>query len=76
MTDEARFLKKIMAAQIRAKMRPETRFFYHFLKFGSLIFLEITYTDSLQQCLTSSRGKIHEKKFLGPNLGQRSQKWA
>ena len=70
MTDKGRFLKKIMAAQIRAKVRPETRFFCHFLKFGSLVFLEITYSDRLQQCLTSSRGKFHKKKFLGPNLGQ------
>ena len=31
--------------------------FCHFLKFGSLFFLEIAYSDSLQQYLTSSRGK-------------------
>ena len=47
--------------------------FFHFLKFGSLILLEIACSDSLQQCLTCSRAKIHEKKFWCPNLGQRGQ---
>ena len=37
--------------------------FCHFLNFRSLVFLEIAYNDSLQQCVTSSRGKIHEKSF-------------
>ena len=37
--------------------------FSHFLKFSSLVFLEITYNDSLQQCITSSRGKAHKKIF-------------
>ena len=32
-------------------------------------FLEVAYNDSLQQCLTCSRDKIHKKKNLGPNLG-------
>ena len=73
--------KKKLAARIwakRAKIRPKTSspFFslYHFLKFSSLVFLEFTiYNDSLQQCLTSSRSKIHKKKIWGTNLGQRSQ---
>ena len=47
------------------KFGPKTSFFCHFLKFGSLVFLQIAYNDSLQQCLTNSRGKIHEKTFLG-----------
>ena len=42
---------------------PETRFFCHFIKFGALFFLGIEYNDSLQQFLTSSRCKIHEKSF-------------
>ena len=41
----------------------------HFLKFGSLVFLEIAYNDSLQQFLTFSRSKICEKSFWGPSLG-------
>ena len=38
--------------------------FFHFLKFGSLVFREIAYKDSLQQCLTSDIGKIHKKNFV------------
>ena len=37
--------------------------FLPFLKFGLLVFLEFTNNDSLQQYLTSSRGKINEKNF-------------
>ena len=37
--------------------------FFLFLMFGSLVFFEIGYNDSLQQCLTSSRGKVQEKNF-------------
>ena len=49
---------------------PKIKFFFgHFLKFASLVFLEIAYDDSLQQCLKSSRDKIHEKNFWGPKLG-------
>ena len=46
--------------------------FSHFLKFGSLVFLEIAYNHSLQQCLTY-RNKIHKKNFGDPNLSQRGQ---
>ena len=71
-TDRARFLKKKkMAARIWVKIEPDTRvFFCHFLKFCSSVFLEIAYNDSLQQCLTSSIGKTHKKKFGRSNLGQ------
>ena len=37
--------------------------FSHFLKFSSLVFLEITNNNSLQQCITSNRGKAHKKIF-------------
>ena len=57
-----------------AKISPETRFFYHFLKFGSLVFLEITYNDSLQKCLTCIRGENHENNFLGSKFGPKGQK--
>ena len=40
-------------------------FFCHFLKFGSLVFLEIAYDDSLEQCLTTSNCKTNEKKLAG-----------
>ena len=69
-------MKKVFGAQVWAKwakISTKTRFFCHFLKFGSLIFLEIACNDSLQEFLTCSLGKIHEKIFWGPNLGQRGQ---
>ena len=47
----------------QAKIRPETRFSCHFFKLASLVFLEITYNDTLQQCRTSSRGKIYKEIF-------------
>ena len=41
--------------------------------FRSLVFLAVAYSDSLQQCLTSSRSKTHVKRFWYPNLCQRGQ---
>ena len=58
---------------------PETSFFFQFIKFCSLVFHEIAYNNSLQEFLTSIRGKIYEIFFLrktqenffgGPTLGQ------
>ena len=43
-------------------------------KFGLLVFLEIACNGSLQQFITSSRRKTHEKKFWGPNLGRNGPK--
>ena len=57
-----------------AKIGPKTRFFCDFLKCCSLVFLEITCNDSLKQFLTSRSGKIHEKIFRRPNLGQKGPK--
>ena len=58
------------------KLGSKLVFFWHFLKFGAIVFLEIAYNDILEQCLTSSRGKIHEKNLgaqtrpkSGPKLG-------
>ena len=62
--------KIIFRVQIWAKgvkIGPKTRCFCHFHKFGFLVFLEIAYNDSLQQCITSSRDKIH-KKFFGAQI--------
>ena len=42
-----------------AEIRPKTGFFLPF----SQVFLEIACNDSLQQCITSSRGKPHKKVF-------------
>ena len=71
-TDRARFLKKkkknwqSQFGPNGPKSGPKLDF-CHFLKLGSLVCLEIAYNDSLQQFLTSSRGKIH-KKDLGPRF--------
>ena len=54
----------------------ENEVFRYFLEFGSVGFLEIAYNGSLQQFLTSSRSKIHEKNVGGPDLGQTSQNQA
>ena len=58
MTDKTRFLKKKLTAQIWVKWTKigSKTVCCHFPKFSSLVFLEIAY-NSLQQCLTSSRGK-------------------
>ena len=66
---------QIFQAQIwakRTKIGTKIRIFFDFLKFDSLVFLEVEsvpFNESLQQCLTSSRGKAHEKNLEGPNLG-------
>ena len=41
-----------------------------FVEFGSQVFLEIAYNDSLQQCVTSSGGEILEKKSGEPTRNQ------
>ena len=76
MTVEARFLKVNFGGPNSSAMglnQAQNKVFRHFLEFGSYVFLEIAYNDSLRQCLTSSRGKTHEKHFEGPNLGQTGQ---
>ena len=75
-SDGARFLGKKNRPEFRSngqKWDPRLGFFCYFLKFGSLVFFEIEYNHSLQQCLTSSRGKIH-KIFLGPKFGPKRPK--
>ena len=37
--------------------------FCHFLKFGSLVFLELAQDGSLEQFIAKSRSKTHEKKI-------------
>ena len=76
MTDGARFLKKEFGSLNLGPMslnQTQNKFFCHFLKFGTYVFLEIACNDSLQLCLTSSRGKTYENNFEGPNLGQTDQ---
>ena len=64
-----------MGVQIWATSQSWTQnmFFFHFLKFGSLVFCEITCSDSLQQCPTCSRSNIHTK-ILWPKFGPNKQK--
>ena len=46
----------------RVKSGPKLDF-CHFLKFGALVFFEIAYNDSFQQCIIFSIGETHEKNF-------------
>ena len=47
----------------------EIRFFCHFLKVASLVFLNIAHSCSFEQCLTSSRAETSKKKIWSPNWG-------
>ena len=78
MNDGARFFFKKNGGANLGQMgqnRAQNKVFCYFLKFDSLVFLEIAYNDSLQQCLISNRSKFHEKKLgqnrskSGPKLG-------
>ena len=58
--------RKKFGERIWGKMgqnQAQNQVFCHFLKFGSLDFLEIAYTDTLQQCITSSRAKTYQIIF-------------
>ena len=74
-TDQAKFFKKVLQPDF-GPQGPKLGLKWglcNFFVFGSLVFLEIIYNDSVQQCLTSSRGKYHEKNFCGLKSGQTSQ---
>ena len=49
--------------------RAQIRLFVIFFKFGSLVFLEMAQNDSLEHCVTPSRGKTHEKNLGGAQIG-------
>ena len=51
----------------------QNQVFRNFIGFGSHVFLEIAYYDSLRQCPTSNRDKTDEKTFGSINLGQTGQ---
>ena len=71
MTDKARFFKKNFCDPNLGPTdlnQAQNGGFRCFHEFRLLVFFEIAYGDSLQQCLTSSRGKTHEKKFWDPKL--------
>ena len=48
----------------RAKNGPKTMFFCHIFKFRSLVSLEIACNNSLQQVITTRRGKIKKLVFF------------
>ena len=75
MTDEARFLEIVgLIYGPTGLNQDQNEVFRQFLEFGSLVFLEISYNDSLQQCLTSSNGKTHEKKNWEFKFGPKEPK--
>ena len=65
MTDEARCFKKIGGPNLGSVGLNQTQneVFRHLFESGSYVFLEVAYNDSFRQCLTSSSGKIQEKKI-------------
>ena len=73
MTDESRFFLKNWGLIFcpTGQKQGQKEVFCYFLEFGWLDFLEITYNDSLQQFLSSSRGKT-DKKIWSPNFGPKS----
>ena len=67
MTDEAKFLKKKIGGPNLGSMglnQAQNEVFRHFMEFESHDFLEIGFSDSLRQFLTSRRGKTLIKKVL------------
>ena len=63
------------AQTFATKIGPKIRFFCHFFKFSCLFSHLIPQSDSLEQFLTTSRGKTHEKNFGRPNFCQTGQNW-
>ena len=61
---------KLTKENLEPKIGPKIRFFCQFLKFTSLVFLDVTEDCNLKQCLTSSKAETFEKNLwpkLGPN---------
>ena len=78
MTDVARFKKKKSGLNLgpMGLNQAQDKVFCYFLDFGSLVFLEIAYNDSMEQFLETNRGKIYEQKLGSPNLDQTGQNHA
>ena len=62
---EVKSTQKIFWGPSLGQNRTQNQIFLHFLKLGLLVFLEIGQDDSLEQCLTTSTGRSHEKNFWG-----------
>ena len=77
MTDKVRFLKKKFWRLEFGPNEPKSGARLSFLPFSQVWFItfpEIWYNDKLQQCLTSCRGKIHEKLLGGLKFGPKGPK--
>ena len=61
---EVKPTKKFFCLKFGPTLGPKLGVFFHLLKFGSLVFLEIAYNDNLQQCMICSRGKTQKLGFL------------
>ena len=57
----------------RDKIRTRIVFFLPFSQVWFVSFPLIAQNNSLEQCLTTSRGKTRQKKFRGPNFDQTGQ---
>ena len=58
----------MLAARIWAHQnQAQNEVFRYFVEFGSYVFYEIAYSDSLRHCLTCIRGKPHDK-ILGVEI--------
>ena len=68
------FWKKICSPNLfpTGVNQAQNEVFCYFLEFGSSVLFDIAYSDRLHQCLTSSRGKTHEKINLWPKLWPKS----
>ena len=70
MSDKAKFLKKKTGGPnlgLKGLNQAQNEIFHRFIEF----FLGVAYIDSLQQCLTPSKGKTHNKNYRGPHLDQK-----
>ena len=64
-TSRGKTCKKSLGTQIQAKQTkigPKVKFFCHFFKFNSLVFLKISQDDSLEHCLTTNYLKVKPMK--------------
>ena len=73
MTEEARFLNKKSGGPNLDSMGLNYVQNEVFLEFGSLVFLEILYNDTMS--LTNLVEVKHKLNFCGPNFFQASQNW-
>ena len=68
-TDKSKLLKKNGGPNLGPKglNQAQNEFLRRLIEF----FLGVAYIDSLQKCLTPSKGKTHNKNYRGPHLDQK-----